>query len=259
MITTTIDLEQYGRSGFVHAAGFFTAGALAELRSWVDELEAGPGAAALLQHDEMTAAGPRRARTENFAPQHRGMRRLLTEGAMVEMAGALLGEPAVLFKEKINYKHPGGAGFAAHQDQVAYPQITRSVTCLLAVDDATTDNGCLEFVAGAHKALLTRNPDGCILPDVAAVMRWTAVPAEAGSLVWFHGLAPHRSGPNRTARSRRAVYVTYSGHSEGDRRAAYYADKQRLLEAAAPGAGSERISLIGHFQGRPVPRPEGGR
>ena len=33
--------------------------------------------------------------------------------------GELFGEPAVLFKEKINFKMPGGAGFKAHQDQQA--------------------------------------------------------------------------------------------------------------------------------------------
>jgi ectoine hydroxylase-related dioxygenase (phytanoyl-CoA dioxygenase family) len=183
------------------------------------------------------------------------MRRLLTEGPIVEMASELLGQPAVLFKEKINYKHPGGAGFAAHQDQVAYPQITRSVTCLLAVDAAGADNGCLEFAAGGHEVLLTPDSEGCIPRHVAAALSWTATPVEAGSLVWFHGLAPHRSGPNRTSRSRRAVYVTYNARSEGDARAAYYADKRRVLKAAPPGA-RERISLIGHFQGRPAPRSQ---
>lgn len=255
MITTMMDLERYRKAGFVCVASFFTAETLAEVRRWVDDLEARPGSFGLLQHDEMTASGRRRARTENFAPYHAGLRRLLTEGPIVEMAGELLGEPAVLFKEKINYKHPGGAGFAAHQDQVAYPQIARSVTCLLAVDAARAANGCLEFVAGGHDVLLTPDSDGCIPRDVAAALGWTAMPVEAGSLVWFHGLAPHRSGPNRTSRSRRAIYATYNARSEGDVRAAYYADKQRILKAAVSGT-RERISLIGHFQGRPAPRSE---
>src|SRR5687768_15696477 len=111
MIATMIDLEQYRKTGFVRVASFFTPETLAEVRRWVDDLEARPASLGVLQHDEMTGAGRRRARTENFAPHHAGMRRLLTEGALVEMAGELLGEPAVLFKEKINYKHPGGAGF----------------------------------------------------------------------------------------------------------------------------------------------------
>lgn len=33
----------------------------------------------------------------------------------MDAASAALGEQAVLFKEKINYKQPGGAGYAAHQ------------------------------------------------------------------------------------------------------------------------------------------------
>ena len=37
------------------------------------------------------------------------VRALLTEGLLPELAGALLGGPAVLYKEKVNYKAPGGA------------------------------------------------------------------------------------------------------------------------------------------------------
>ena len=39
-------------------------------------------------------------------------------GRVIEAVGELLGEPAVLYKEKINYKYPGGGGYAAHQEAV---------------------------------------------------------------------------------------------------------------------------------------------
>lgn len=256
MATMTLDLVQWQHTGFICLEGFLTSSALAELQAWVDTIEAWPAAQGKwLQHDELTDAGPRRARTENFVPFHEGMRRLLTEGPLVQMASVLLGEPAVLYKEKINYKHPGGAGFAPHQDQSAYPHISRSVTCLLAVDDATVDNGCLECVAGMHHAMLPLNAEGCIAPEVAAGLDWVPVPAPAGSLVWFHCFTPHRSGPNHTAYSRRALYLTYNPLSEGDLRATYYADKARAFAAmgSTTSSGTERISLIGHFQGRPVP------
>mmetsp|Transcript_21388 Transcript_21388/g.63932 ORF Transcript_21388/g.63932 Transcript_21388/m.63932 type:complete len:240 (-) Transcript_21388:689-1408(-) len=37
-----------------------------------------------------------------------------------DLASQAFGEPAVLFKDKINFKGPGGAGFLAHQDATAY-------------------------------------------------------------------------------------------------------------------------------------------
>jgi hypothetical protein len=259
MATTILDLEHWQQAGFLCLDGYITGAVLEELRAWVDEIESWPPTEGRwLQHDELTDTGPRRARTENFAPFHAGMQRLLTGGPIVHMASDLLGEPAVLYKEKINYKHPGGAGFAPHQDQAAYPNISRSVTCLLAVDDATVDIGCLEFAAGMHHAMLPLNAEGCIAPEVADGLNWVAVPAPAGSLLWFHCFTPHRSGANRTSCSRRALYLTYNPLSEGDLRASYYAGKAQALAemGTTTDSGKERISLIGHFQGRPVPKTE---
>src|SRR5258708_39692562 len=77
----------------------------AALQAWVDEVAAWPdGAGDWLQYRELTDEGPKLCRSENFVPFHDGLRALLTAGAMLDIASALLGEPAVLYKEKINYK-----------------------------------------------------------------------------------------------------------------------------------------------------------
>jgi hypothetical protein len=259
MTSVGLELERWRRDGYLLVDRVLTGPSLAEFQTWVDEIEGwGPGAGPWLQHDEMTESGPRRARSENFMPFHAGMRRLLTEGLLVDMATQLLGETAVLFKEKVNYKHPGGGGYAPHQDMAAYPQILRCVTCLVAVDDAGEENGCLEFAPGYHKEMLARGADGCVAAEIARDLAWVKVPTAAGSLLWFHGLVPHRSGPNHTNRSRRALYLTYNALSEGELRSRYYAEKESALAVESPSAsaGPARISLIGHFQGRVVP-PEG--
>lgn len=243
-------VSSFHQDGFVAVPGFLDETAIAELRSWVADVEAWPaGAGDWLQHDEQGAAGAVRTRTENFSPYHAGLGHLLTQGALVRMAGQLLGEAAVLYKEKINYKHPGGGGFAAHQDAPAYPHIPVSVSCLLAVDHATLANGCLEFVRGRHQALLPTDGDGCVEPGLAESMKWEPMPVEAGSLVWFHSHTPHRSGSNASERSRRALYLTYNAASLGDLHDAYYADKLSALERQSGRSGHQRVSLIGHFQG----------
>jgi ectoine hydroxylase-related dioxygenase (phytanoyl-CoA dioxygenase family) len=200
----------------------------------------------------MTDAGPRLCRTENFVPFHAGLRALLTDGALLDDASMLLGEPAVLYKEKINYKLPGGAGYAPHQDAPAYRFVAVHVSCMVAVDDAAEDNGCLEVVSGGHEQLLPTDATGCIRADVAAALDWMPVPVRAGQTLWFHSRTPHRSGPNRSAQPRRALYPTYNAASEGDLRADYY--RQKLAEFAAGGGpeGRVQVSLIGDFQGRPV-------
>lgn len=222
------------------------------LRGWVDEVAAwADDEGDWLQYRELTDDGPKLCRSENFVPFHDGLRVLLTDGPVLDSASALLGEPAVLYKEKINYKLSGGAGYAPHQDAPAYPFVERHVSCLLAVDDADLDNGCLEVVSGMHGDVLPTDEAGCIQPDVVAGLDWMPVAVRGGDALWFHSRTPHRSGPNRSATARRALYPTYNAAGEGDLRAAYY--RQKLDElASAPDGDRVQVSLIGDFQGRAV-------
>ena len=84
-------------------------------RRWPD------GGGDWLHHREMTDDGPKLCRSENLVPFHDGLRGLLTTGPMLDRASALLGEPAVLYKEKINYKLPGGAGYAPAPGRAGLP------------------------------------------------------------------------------------------------------------------------------------------
>ena len=241
----------FAHHGWVITETLDPAGA-AQVQTWVDEIMGWPDGGDWLHYRERTDTGPRLCRTENFVPFHAGLRALLTSGAMPEVASALLGEPAVLYKEKINYKAVGGAGYAPHQDAPAYRFVDTHVSCMVAVDDADERNGCLEVVSGAHSELLPVDADGCIRAAIVATMRWEPVPVPAGSTLWFHSRTPHRSGPNRSDRDRRALYPTYNARREGDLREAYYA--QKLAEFAAAGGDGARVqvSLINDFQGEPV-------
>jgi hypothetical protein len=222
-----------------------------ELQRWVDEVAGWPDEGGeWIHHRERTDHGPALCRSENFTPFHAGLRALLREGGMVEVASNLLDEQAVLYKEKINYKLPGGAGYAPHQDAPAYPFIDTHVSCMVAVDDATATNGCLDVVDGAHGELLPVDAGGCIRADVVASMTWVTVPVAAGQTLWFHSRTPHRSGPNHSDRPRRALYPTYNALREGDLREAYYATKLAEFAHGGRADGGVRVSLIDDFQGR---------
>ena len=222
------------------------------LREWVDDVASwADGDGEWLHYREMTDHGPRLCRTENFLPFHKGLRDLLTVGTVPNSAGPLLGEPACLYKEKVNYKLAGGAGFAPHQDAPAYPFIDQHLSCMIAVDDADEQNGCLEVVSGQQHSLLEVDAVGCIRSDIVDQFEWTAAPVAAGQTLWFHSRTPHRSGPNRSTRDRRALYPTYNAAREGDLRAAYY--REKLDRMAQQRVGEHvQVSLIGDFQGRPV-------
>merc|ERR1719453_529856 len=95
-------------------------------------------------------------RIEDYCRRHAGLGGLISHpgSKLVRMIQELhAGEEMVLFKDKINFKLPGGDGFKAHQDQQAGwgKYIKWFVTVGVCVDDATPENGCLEIAPGLHK------------------------------------------------------------------------------------------------------------
>lgn len=247
---STASIDAYHETGWLLCGGLLDV-ALEVLQDEVTAIAKWGDDGPWMQHYEMTDAGRRIARTENFTSYSPVLHTLLRDSSISDVAGALLGEPALLYKEKINYKVAGGAGFSPHQDKPAYPFVNSVLSVMVAVDDATVDNGCLFVASGMHHELLAQDALGCIEHDIADALRWEPVELAAGETLFFHALLPHRSGPNTSSADRRALYPTYNGISEGDLRDAYYEEKRRAFEGEADPA-RVRLSLIGDFEGRPA-------
>jgi hypothetical protein len=224
--------------------------AVCEVARWAET--GGPG----LHHYELTDAGPVLARSEDFTPHQPVLAEFLRSPAVFGVLAELFGEPPVLFKEKVNYKLAGGAGFAPHQDATAYRFGAFHISLMVALDPATEASGCLWFASGRQAEVLP-NQSGRI--DVAWVdaAHWYPVAVEPGDLVFFDSYAPHYSDTNRTAASRRALYVTYNAASAGDLRDRYYVDKRAALATVVDEAdtGRVRMSINDDFLGRWVPSP----
>jgi hypothetical protein len=226
-------IAAYHRDGFLVVPGLLTEVEKELLADWVSEVEAWPEAPGRwMQYFEPNRrTGARQlCRTENFIPFHPGLRDLLCGDRLLAAVGELLGEPALLYKDKINFKLPGANGFAPHQDAPAFTGQGQKnhLTLLLAVDPCTPENGCLEMSAGGHRLgpLPHTEPGGGLDAGWVARLDWAPVVLRPGDAVFFGSYIPHGSGPNRTDRPRRTLYVTYNPAGEGDRHAAYYADKR---------------------------------
>lgn len=255
---TPEQIRHFQDNGWVAISGALDPITLEALQAWVGQVsdwghEDGPG----LHHFEQTGEGSVRiARSEDLIPHHPGLRGFICGEPLLERLGQLFGEPAILYKEKINYKHPGGGGFAPHQDSTAYRFIDHHISVMVPLDPATTESGGLEFAPGHTRGTLP-NTAGQIEPAVSAALDWRAVDALPGDIVFFDSYAPHRSGTNTSSHARRALYLTYNARSKGDLRDRYYQDKRR--EFAREGASFDgertRISVNDDFLGKHAERP----
>ncbi|MEM7207663.1 MAG: phytanoyl-CoA dioxygenase family protein [Pseudomonadota bacterium] len=251
MLLTERQIKRWNERGWLKCDYLLTDLTIARLPLWVDELSTRTQSVKekRLHYYEQTDTGPVLCRTERFLEDITSVQRLICCAEIIGAADELLGEPATLLKEKINYKQPGGAGFSAHQDAVAYSFAKRHLTCVIAIDDMTVENGCLEFARDHANDILPINNDGCIDQEVAQTLSWEPVEMPRGAVTIFGSLMPHRSSSNQSDKPRRAMFLTYNPLSEGIFREQYYASREASLESQQ-SQGHSAISTIRHFQGQ---------
>jgi len=225
--------------------------ALAALRSWVDEVESWPiGSHVWGHYAEHTANGPRICRTENVSACHAAIAELVA-GRLQGAASEALGEPVTAFKDKLNYKQPGGAGFSTHQDKAAYPGAGRVMSILVAIDECNVESGCL-WIAGGVDTVLPVDDRGVVRADVAETLDWSVAELAAGDAVCIDGLAPHYSETNRGTTARRVLVASYAPTSEHYTRAHYYEQRRDRMRAETERDGLFRISTLADFDGTEV-------
>jgi hypothetical protein len=224
------------------------------LQAWAAEIEAWPAGSHVWGHyAEQTPNGPAICRTENVSACHAGIASLV-DGVLRACAADALGEPVTDFKDKLNYKQPGGAGFRPHQDRVAYPGVERVLSVLLAIDDCSRDAGCLWLADGVSEVLAV-DDRGVVRDDVAQTLDWYAAELAPGDAVCIDGLAPHYSEANRTGGARRVLVVSYAPASEGYGRTHYYDARRDVMRDATSRDGRFRISTLADFDGVEVDAP----
>jgi len=226
-------LEEYRQTGWLLAPGILSTIELQSISRWLDELLALPEEPGkhMVYYEANSAGEDKRVlqRIENFCPYHAEFDGFIRSGRIRDAVSQLLNQPCCLFKEKINFKMPGGAGFEPHQDQQAgwSRYADKFLTALVSIDRATIENGCLEIADNAHFTGLIGEE---WRPLSAAEMKGFSlvpVPTEPGDVVFFDSYVPHASKQNSTDSPRRILYLTYNAVLDGDHRARYFADKRR--------------------------------
>lgn len=225
---TNEQLADFKKDGYLLIKGLYSAEEMQEIIRWTEEVTNYPEVPGkYMMYFEQSSIDQQRilSRLEDFEPYHEGFSRLFASEKMQGVVSELFGEESVLYKDKINYKMPGGDGFKAHQDvQAGWDKYAKlHITALVTIDPCTVENGCLEMAPGYQdKGLLGEQ----WAPLEEDALEYVPVATEPGDAVFFDSYAPHRSKPNTTETPRRVLYVTYNKSSEGDHRRQYYDDKR---------------------------------
>ena len=92
------------------------------------------------------------------------------------------------------------------------------MTCWIALDDSTEENGCLQYVPGSHRfgllprISLTKDMDAVrefLTPEQAAAFDPVPMVVQAGECTFHHPHTVHGSYANRSTRPRRGAVLNF--------------------------------------------------
>ena len=227
------ELDGFKRDGFILVRQMYSRDEIRQLSGWIDEIAQKPpqsGKEMVYYEDSLLEKGRKvLSRIEKFVEDHEKISEFVHAEKMTARAAELLGEPATLFKEKINFKMPGGGGFKPHQDiQPGWDDYAKYfISALVTVDESTVKNGCLELASGHHeRGLIGRKWEPLEGRELEGI-EFKKYPMAPGDVAYFDCFVPHQSQENLTDKPRRNLYLTFNASSEGDHREKYFADKRK--------------------------------
>ena len=221
-------IREFKKAGYLIVRGGYSDTEVKLLQNWCSELLALPeesGKHCVYRETHSNNKNTKIVnRIENITPFHSGFKAL--SESLKNPVGQLLEEEATLFKEKINFKMSGGAGFEPHQDiQAGWGKYAKFfISAFVSIDESTVENGCLEFCKTPKHSKTYKSWEPLSLEEVEE-LHFTPILTKPGDLVFFNCFAIHQSSENRSTRCRRIYYATYNKRSDGDHLEKYYRDK----------------------------------
>lgn len=150
-----------------------------------------------------------------------GFHDVLWNPRFVIAAQQLLGNRPVRFwHDQLFYKPAKKGGVVAWHQDYSYWTRTKPIahlTCWCALDDATVENGCLQYIPGSHKWGLLPKP--VIAGELQGIKDYlneeqkqqfehpVYAPVKAGEAIFHHSLTLHGSGENKSRQPRRAFVI----------------------------------------------------
>ncbi len=219
-----LNFEEYEVKGHTTVPGVFTGAemdaAIADIERWGEEfLRDLPAAQRRWYLDGGVKAREVLRKLDNphfFRPS---VQTLARDPRLVTLVENAIGRGVSVYFSQIFFKPPEGGGpKPPHQDNFYFgPRDPEAlITAWIAFDDATVENGCMFFGEGTHRAPLLahaapRDEPFNLQVSAAATeaIALTPAPVPKGGVSFHHGGVLHQSGPNHSARWRRACALHY--------------------------------------------------
>lgn len=227
----------FKENGYVVVPDIISSEQLEELRAMVDavlngairpELQEPDGSTPsddfMIQWEPAIADDPSVARRDkvrvafHLCHTHPYFRQHATRPELVDMARALIGPEVRLYTDQLFVKPAHhGSEVPFHQDHAYWTALEpyNMVSCWLALDDATIENGCVRMIPGSHQRLLPHHhfegPQSLgLLEDEVDTTNETPIEIKAGGAMFHHSLTIHRSPPNHSEQGRRGLVTIYT-------------------------------------------------
>lgn len=214
------ELAAYRRDGFAIVRGLFDAEEVALIK---EALETDPN----INHNFFTRTDLEGGSTQLVSWNYPGdgtFGLVARCERMVDTLEALLGGEVYHYHSKLSAKLPGGGGsWEWHQDYGYwyYNGCLRPLmaSVMIAIDEATKENGCLKFLKGSHEAgrldhVLTDGDQMCVEPERQQQIEdlYETVHAELapGDAAFFDCNVLHRSDQNRSDNRRYGLICHYN-------------------------------------------------
>ncbi|MYE67786.1 MAG: phytanoyl-CoA dioxygenase family protein [Acidimicrobiia bacterium] len=209
-VLTREQIHRYNSDGFLCPIDIFSAGEIADIRAYIDDLLPTAQAAGWGNYDVV-----------NWHKTCRGIWDLVTEPRIIDVVADLLGDSVVLRHSHLFAKLAGDPKQVSwHQDASYWPLTpSRVVSAWLAIDESDVANSAMRVIPGSHHhAQLVfhdsdEDEDNVLFQTVRDAEDWGRPPVSlelrAGQISLHSDWILHSSAPNRSDRRRCGLAMRY--------------------------------------------------
>ena len=233
MRLTKKEIDNYNRDGFAIKRNLFSINEIEKISNDIDDLANKTpifGKEMYYYEDNLYTSEKNKIlnRIEKFCDYNENFYDIAYSKRIINILNKLFKDPPILFKDKINFKNPGGSGFKAHQDiQSGWLDYASTfISVLITIDVSIEENGCLEIVSGQHNRGWIGRMWHPLEGDELKGLDFIKYETYPGDVVFFNCFTPHQSKDNLSKDRRRNIYLTYNKLSEGNKLEEYFNDKR---------------------------------